>query len=124
MNAGAQDCISIGLGLLQACPAEQELLTEQFALNSTVIITDEVIETIVDAGNEQNLPTTACCDAVSAFVTQGCPCDNTLLAALPPGLITVEGLDGVVRVISAACGTPRVDCPDVESTTVPSSELE
>ena len=39
-----------------------------------------------------------CCDAATAFLKAKCQCDQTLLSALPPTVVTPAGLNGTLQV--------------------------
>lgn len=43
-----------------------------------------------------------CCDAATAFLKAKCQCDQTLLSALPPTVVTPAGLNGTLQVCTDA----------------------
>jgi hypothetical protein len=97
------------LGILGACPAEQNIAAV-YPLNATVPIDPLQLQAIIDEAQAQALPTDECCTAVGPFVEGACYCDEAFFAILPPGVVTPEGLDGILQVISAGCGLEILPC--------------
>ena len=59
-----------------------------YPLNSETPITDEQVQQILQAAQEQNLPTDRCCQRARAFAEARCSCDTSL-----PPLLSSVGFD-------------------------------
>lgn len=98
------DCVRNSPEILTQCGAELQYSGAVIPFNRSVPASEDEIQAVRDAFEENKLPTEWCCAVAKAFSEAKCLCKSDIRQLLPAVGFEVASINSVMSVVQESCG--------------------